>query len=353
MKQSMTLYSVLLALLLSCTACGDNGSASNPPDGDAAKQPRFKTAPVAIEEIFDDITGIGTAHAELEVDVSPEISGRVTGVNCEIGDEVKAGAVLVELESEARSIMVEKKRAQLKKAYARLKKSDRDKVKADTLFTGGIMSDTDYGAAKLDLNVSSADLQLARAELRAAEKDLRDTKIAAPYGGSIALRSVEIGHFVTPGQKLLTLVDLEHITIVINVSELDIAKLAKTSTVQVTVDSLPGTPFTGTVKTIALKAEDSSRSFPVEIAVANSDRRILPGMVARVTIQAALPRKVMTIPHSAVSSMHGETIVRVLRDGEPHMRIVKLGNLRKDRVIVITGLAPEDKLVLPDPAAAL
>lgn len=353
MKQPIRLCGILLALLISSVSCGNNGSASIPQTGDTEKKPLFKTAPVASEELFDDITGMGTAHAQLEVDVSPEISGRVVGVHCEIGDEVQAGAVLVELENEARSIMVEKKRAQLKKAYARLKKSDRDKVKADTLFSGGIMSDTEYGTAKLDLNVSSADLELARAELRAAEKDLRDTKISAPYGGSIALRTVEIGQFVTPGQKLLTLVDLEHITIIINVSELDIAKLAKTSPVKVTIDSLPEIPFTGTVKTVGLKAEDSSRSFPVEIAVANPGKRILPGMVARVHIQSAHPRKVMTIPHSAVTSMHGETVVRVLRDGAPHMRVVKLGNLVENRVVVQSGLAPGDRLVLPDPAASL
>jgi RND family efflux transporter MFP subunit len=244
--------------------------------------------------------------------------------------------------------MIEKKRAQLKKARAQLEKSTRDKTKADTLFSDGVLSDTDHDAAMLGAAVSSADVQLAQAELKAAEKDYRDTRITAPYNGTIALRSIETGHYVTPGQCLLTLIDLSGVTIVINISERDIPKISHASPVLVTIDSLPGKTFTGTVKTIALKAEKTSRSFPVEVWVENPHRQILPGMIARMDIRSARPEPLLTIPQRAVSSMHGETTVRVMLDGAPVMRVVDLGTILDDRVIVRAGLEADDMVVLPD-----
>jgi len=334
-----------LLIMLLCTACGNNAPAEQE---SAPAQREFQTVPVLLEDITLDIRGMGVISARQEVELSAEITGRIIAVRHDIGDDVNAGDVIVKLESEDYQIMVEKKRAQLNKAQAQLNKSTRDKTKADSLFSDGVLSDTDHDDATLGAAVSNADVQLARAELKAAEKDYRDTRITAPYNGTIALRSIELGHYVTPGQCLLTLIDLSGVTIVINVSERDISKISHASPVRVTIDSLPAETFTGTVKTIALKAEESSRSFPVEIWVENSDRRILPGMIARVDIRSARPEPLLTIPQKAVSSMHGETTVRIMLDGSPVMRVVDLGAILDDRVIVKAGLEAGDVLVLPD-----
>ncbi len=336
-------YCFLIMLL--CAACGNSAPAEQT---DAPAQREIQTAPVLLEDITRDIKGMGVVNARQEVELSAEIAGRVIAVRRDIGDDVQAGDVIVALESENHQIMVEKKQAQLKKAQAQLKKSNRDKTKADTLFSDGVLSDTDHDGATLGAAVSSADVQLARAELKAAEKDYRDTRITAPYNSTIALRSVETGHYVTPGQSLLTLVDLSGVTIVINISERDIPKISHDSPVHVSVDSLPGETFTGIVKTIALKTEATSRSFPVEIWVENPDRRILPGMIARVDIRSARPEPLLTIPQGAVASMHGETTVLIMLDGSPVMRVVDLGTTLNDRVIVRAGLAAGDLVVLPD-----
>jgi len=332
-------------LLLLCTACG---SADTAQQETAPAQPKLQTTAVLREDITRDIKGIGVVKARQEAELSAEISGRVIAVRRDIGDDVNADEIIVELESEDYQIAVEKKRAQLNKAQAQLKKSTRDKTKADSLFSDGVLSHTDHDSAALGATVSSADVQLARAELKAAEKDYRDTRVTAPYKGTIALRSIETGHYVTPGQSLLTLVDLSGVTIVINVSERDIPKISLNSPVNVTIDSLPAETFIGTVKTIALKTEQNSRSFPVEIQVENPDRRILPGMIARANIRSAKPEPLLTLPQRALSSTHGETTVLVMLDGTPVMRVVDLGEILGDRVIVRAGLEAGDLIVLPD-----
>jgi len=334
-----------LLILLLCAACGNNAPAKQE---NTPVERKLQTVPVLLEDISQDIKGMGVVNARQEVELSAEIAGRVVAVRQDIGDDVNAGDVIVELESEDYEITVEKKQAQLKKSQAQLKKSNRDKTKADSLFSDGVLSDTDHDDAMLGATVSSADVQLAQAELRAAEKDYRDTRITAPYNGTIALRSIETGHYVTPGQCLLTLVDLSGVTIVINVSERDIPKISHASPVSVTIDSLPGETFPGTVKTIALRTEQNSRSFPVEIWVENQHRRILPGMIARVNIQSARPEPLLTLPQRAVSSTHGETTVLVMLDGTPVMRVIDLGAILDNRVIIRAGLKAGDLVVLPD-----
>ncbi len=334
-----------LLIMLLCASC-DNGASGK--QENVPTLPELKTVAVMLQDITQDIKGIGVVKARQEVELSTEISGRIIAVHRDIGDDVQAGDIIVELESEDHQITVDKKRAQLKKAQAQHKKSNRDKTKAASLFSDGVLSDTDHDDAMLGAAVSGADVQLARAELKAAEKDYRDTKITAPYNGTIALRSIETGHYVTPGQCLLTLVDLSGVTIVINVSERDIPKISHASPVSVSIDSLPGEIFTGTVKTIALKTEQTSRSFPVEVWVDNPDRSILPGMIARLNIRSARPEPLLTLPQRAVSSTHGETTVLVMLDGTPILRVIDLGAILDEHVIVRSGLEAGDLVVLPD-----
>jgi len=338
-------HAALLLMLLACAACGNSA-----PDTQATApvKPDYRTAPVLRENVFEDIQGMGVVHARQEADLSAEISARVVAVHHDIGDAVHAGDVIVELESESRLIDLEKKRAQLKKALAQFKKSQRDRTKADSLFAEGILSDTEHDSTALDAAVANADVQLARAELKAAEKEYRDTKITAPYNGTVALRSVETGHYVTPGQGLLTLVDLSAVKVVINVSERDIPKISPASAASVSIDSLPEETFTGTLQTIARKAEDTSRSFPVEIHVDNPKTRILPGMIARARIRSTRPELQLTIPRDAVASVHGDTTVKVIIDGAPVMRTVDLGTIQDDRVVVRAGLEEGQRVVLPD-----
>jgi RND family efflux transporter MFP subunit len=151
---------------------------------------------------------------------------------------------------------------------------------------------------------------------------------------------------VTPGQNLLTLVDISQVKIVITVSELDISKLSVGSHVEIVIDSLPGTPFTGTVATVGLKADDATRTYPVEIIVANTGEILLPGMISRVTIATREPQEVIMIPKTAVRSEKGQMVAYVIHQGKVEQRRVYLGQEQGELVIVAKGLEAGDMLVL-------
>lgn len=348
MRHDRAAYAAALAgwAVLVLGGCGASGETAQGPDREASSAPAYRTIRVQQEEVVDRISLMGIVRAARDVEVSPEISEKIVRVHCEVGDTVTRGEVLVELDSEERSITLQKKKAVVKKAEATTKKVSRDAKKANALFKDGVISDSEYDGTSLNRVISAADLDLARAEVMAAEKALRDTRIAAPFDGVVAGRDAEAGDLATAGRRLLTLVDISSVKIDVDVSEFDAAKIAPGNAAAVTVDSLPGKTFAGTVATVGLKADDATRTYPVEIAVANPQRAILPGMVARAVITSSVPRNVVAIPADAVKTAGTRSMVQVVTENGLSRKMIEIEKTAGGTVIVRSGLEPGDVLAV-------
>ena len=348
----VVLSSLLLLIAISSTfwGCGGDDPAESSGSKGVTTTPEsissYTTQEVSVHQLADSVRAIGTVQACQEVEISSEISGRIKKILFTVGDHVKRGDLLVVIDDETRQIALTQKKALLKKAEATRKKAVKDAQKGGSLFKQGVISDSESDDIELGKEIAGADLDLARADVMKAEKELRDTKIVAPFDGTVALEDVEIGKMVTPGQDLLTLVDISQVKIVITVSELDITKLSVGSHVEIVIDSLPGTPFTGRVSTVGLKADDATRTYPVEIIVANTGEMLLPGMISRVTIATREPKEVIMIPRTAVRSEKGQMVTYVLHQGKVEQRRVYLGQEQGEQVIVEKGLEAGDMLVV-------
>ncbi len=318
--------------------------------------PNYETKKIVPQRITDEVRAIGTVQAYQEVQISPEISGKIKKILLTVGDHVKRGDFLVEIDDETRQIALTQKKALLKKAEATRKKALKDAQKGGSLFKQGVISDSESDDIKLDKQIADADLDLARADVMKAEKELRDTKIMAPFDGKVALEEVEIGKMVTPGQNLLTLVDLTRVKILVTISELDIAKISVGSEVEVVIDSFPERHFSGRVETVGLKADDATRTFPVEIVVLNEEENLLSGMVARVTITSKEPKEVIIIPKRVVRTEKGTMVAYVMNQGKVEQRRLYLGKEIGEQVIVEKGLVKGDTLIVSgkiDPGSSL
>jgi RND family efflux transporter MFP subunit len=345
--------SCLLCLSVVCftfLGCGEGKPEENSTLSSITKveesTPNYETKKIVPQRITDEVRAIGTVQAYQEVQISPEISGKIKKILLTVGDHVKQGDLLVEIDDERQQIALTQKKALLKKAAATRKKALKDAQKGGSLFKQGVISDSESDDIELGKQIADADLDLARADVMKAEKELRDTKIVAPFDGTVALEDVEIGKMVTPGQNLLTLVDISQVKIVVTVSELDITKLSVGSRVEIVIDSLPGKPFTGTVATVGLKADDATRTYPVEIIVANEGSMLLPGMISRVTMATKEPKEVIMIPKSAARSVKGQMVTYVMHQGKVEQRRVYLGQEQGEQVIVKKGLEAGDILVV-------
>jgi RND family efflux transporter MFP subunit len=346
-----TMLLVLTCLFILCgTGCSGNGedqssAAQKQPITESAK-PKQSTIKVSFSEIPDNVRAVGMLQAYREVEISSEISGKIKKIHCAIGDKVSKDEVLAEIDSEYREISLQKKRALLRKAKAAKAKTQKDSKKSNRLLKEGVISDSDSDNTILEQELANAELSLAHSEVKAAEKELRDTKIKAPFNGKIALKNVEIGKLVTPGQSIFTLVDIHKIKIVAHVSELDIAKISINNTAEIVLDSLGGDKFNGHVATIGLKADDSTRCFPVEILVDNPDEKLLPGMVATVSVLSEKPKKLILIPLNAVHSLNNIKVVYIMKDNKITQKRIQTSSNINDHVIVEKGLAEGDMLIV-------
>jgi RND family efflux transporter MFP subunit len=355
MKKTFGLLNILFlfyvtavsGLILGCGKGEAEKTMGSPDPIKAEKQkPDYKTIKIGLQSITDEVRAVGTVLAYQEVQISSEISGRIRKIHFDVGDSIKESDLLAEIDEESRLISVQKKRALLKRAEVAGKKSFKDAQKGSKLFKEGVISDSESDDFLLDRQIADAELDLARAELLAAEKELRDTKIRAPFDGKIALKNVELGKLVTPGQSFFTLVDIKRVKIIINISELDIAKISAGSPAEVVLDSLSGETFSGKVETVGLKADDSTRTFPVEIVVLNDKEKLLPGMVARVTVKSKAPRKAIVIPRAALRTVKGTRVAYVMSNGQIEQRRVYLGTETEERVVVEKGLAEGEQLIV-------
>jgi RND family efflux transporter MFP subunit len=337
-------------LFLSGIGCSDNNADNSKA---SQKQSLTETAKskqsiikVVFKEIPDEVRAVGMLQAYQEVEISSEISGKIKKIHCDVGDKVLQDEVLAETDDEFREISLQIKRSLLRKAEASKEKAQKDSKKSSRLLKEGVISDSDSDDTILGQKFANAELSLAHSEVKAAEKELRDTKIKAPFNGKIALKNIEIGKLVTPGQSIFTLVDIHKIKIVVHVSELDIAKISINNTAEIVLDSLGGDKFNGHVATIGLKADDSTRSFPVEILVDNPDEKLLPGMVAIVSVLSEKPKKLILIPPNAVHSLNNIKVVYIMKDNKVTQKRIQTSSNINDHVIVEKGLAEGDMLIV-------
>ncbi len=352
-----SLYTAVIFMLSCLLFLSGIGCSDNTADNSKAlqKQALTETAKskqsiikIVFKEIPDEVRVVGMLQAYQEVEISSEISGKIKKIHCDVGDKVLQGEVLAETDDESREISLQIKRSLLRKAEASKAKAQKDSKKSTRLFKEGVISDSDSDNTLLEQQFADAELSLARSEVRAAEKELRDTKIKAPFNGKIALKNVELGKLVTPGQNIFTLVDIRKIKIVVHVSELDIAKIEINNTATIVLESLGGEIFQGRVTTIGLKADESTRSFPVEIIVDNLQEKLLPGMVAAVSVLSEKPKKLILIPPNAVHSLNNMKVVYIMKDNKVTKRTVQASGIVNGLLAVEKGLAEGDMLIISE-----
>jgi RND family efflux transporter MFP subunit len=270
------------------------------------------------------------------VDVAFQVPGRVATAGPDEGQPVRAGDALATLDPTEYRLAVEQATAQADRAAG-----DRDRNRP--LLTAGSIS-----AADMDHLESGARQSAAASDL--AKKRLADTRLTAPISGIIARRAVEVGATVAPGQPVYTIVALDPVRVRVGVPEGDVGRVTEGAAATVRIPALD-TSFAGRVSLIGVAADPVTRSYTVEISVANPARRLRAGMVAEATITTKATTPAILVPAAAVlhdGAVSGATIVYVLdRDAtRAHARRVTTGAARGDSLEITSGLAVNDRVVV-------
>jgi membrane fusion protein (multidrug efflux system) len=274
------------------------------------------------------LNATGTLTAVRGVEVAPEINGIVQEVGLESGATVEQGEMLVRMrapELKAGLRQLKARREEAKSAYER----------AQRLYDQG-----NAPKARLDetrARYRSLDAQIAEQRARIQKKTVR-----APFGGQLGISEVDRGQYLTPGQPLVTLQDLTPMHVDFSVPEQHLPDIKPGQQVTVRVDAYPERTFEGEVTAIDPEVRVETRNVPIQATLENPERRLRPGMFARVKLDTGTPRQLVTLPQTAiVTNPYGSSVYVVKRkDGRKlvHQQMVETGSQRGTQVAVTKGL---------------
>lgn len=300
---------------------------------------------VAVEEAREEVweprlPAIGTFRATQGVDVAPQIGGIVREIGFESGQNVKKGALLAQIDDSV-------EQADLKANAAALRNAELALDRQRQLVGGGATT-----KANLDAALSARDSAAAAVERTRAL--ISQKRLTAPFDGRLGLRRVDVGQYLSPGAAIVSLQQLDPILIDFPLPERQLGAIKEGQPIEVTVDAYPGVVFKGRIASIDARVSAETRNVLVRSEIDNKELRLRPGMFGNVSVIAGEPRKVVTVPRTAVSfSLYGDAVFAVKpgKDGAAdtgvvERRFVRSGDTRGDRVAIAEGVAPGDRLVI-------
>jgi len=286
------------------------------------------------------LTAVGELAAVHQVNVTSDVSGRITEIHFTAGSSVKSGTLLVQLFDAPEQGDLANFKAQATVAQLSL---DRAKQLAARQF--GPQATVDTAQAAYD----QAQAGIAKTQALISQKLVR-----APFDGELGVRKVEVGQYLTAGSQIVSLTDLSMLYANFTVTEKDSAALKVGQTVRIKVDAYPGRDFDGKITTIEPQVATDTRNIRVQATIANPDHILKPGMFATTTV--VLPEKppVITVPETAVDyTLYGDSVYLITEkkedDGKTSLTAVRTfvqtGNRIGGRSEIRKGLKPGDRVV--------
>ena len=309
------------AAVVVAAGCGNNGNKE-------AQTVAVETAPsVAVEQVFvkdvpQEATYTSTVQAYVKNNIVPQTAGRITKINVEVGDRVKKGQVLAEID-----------KVQLQQAQLQLHNAEVELGRLRALYEAGGLSKSDLDAIELQYNVTKTQVQNL----------IENTTLLSPIDGIITARNYDAGDMYSMSAPIFTVEQIKPVKLLVGVSESDYSKVKKGDRVTVKADAFPDLTFEGKIERIYPTIDPATRTFTVEVVVANNYSTLRPGMFSRVTVNFGTNKNVV-IPDVAVVKQQGsgERFVYVLNeDGTVSYVKVELGRRMGTEYEVLSGL--EDK----------
>jgi len=285
------------------------------------------------------LTAVGGLAAVHQVNVTSDVSGRITDIKFQPGSHVEAGAPLLQLFDAPEQGDLASFKAQAVGAQAAL---ERAKQLASRQF--GPQSTVDATQATYDQAMAG----IAKTQALISQKLVR-----APFEGELGVRMVEVGQYISAGTTIVSLTALDELYANFTVTEKDSGHLKVGQTVRIKVDAYPGREFEGKITTIEPQIMADTRNIRVQATIANPDHILKPGMFATTTV--VLPDKppVVTVPETAVDyTLYGDSVYLITEkeaDGKTALTAVRTfvqaGNRVEGRAEILKGLKPGDRVV--------
>jgi len=285
----------------------------------------------------------GVVRAKRAAKLSFTGPGRVHKRWVEVGDRVKAGAVIAALDRRGASNRVARAKAGVRQAREQLAQGQRDHTRADQLVAERAASQAELESATHVVSLYSVSRDAAQVELDEAQRMHRDGVIRSPFTGTIVRVDAEPGEFVGAGQSVVHLHG-DALEVEVQVPETVLADIEVGDTASLTLPLQKGQRIAGRIESIGHGGEGAGRLFPVVVSLP-TDAELIPGMTADFVLSRQDHSGVIVPVSSVVDSGGGETSVFVVEDGVAQRRPVEVAQLVGVHALVTRGLAAGEDVV--------
>ena len=319
-----TLFRTLSVLLLSGVVFSCKSG-----EGEVAAEaqviPQVRTQQVFEREVEQIETFTATVEAEVKNNISPMMSLRIKQVFVEVGDNVKKGQILARLDA-----------TNLEQARLKMVNDSIEFARIDQLYQVGGISKSNWDAMKMAANVSRSSY----------ENLLENTILRSPVNGIVTARNYDAGDMYAMAAPVYVVEQITPVKLKVNVSESLFTQIKKGMEVDVKLDVYGDELFKGKVSLVYPTIDAATRTFPVEITIANANQRVRPGMFARVTFSYGTANHVV-VPDKAVVKQtgSGDRYVYVYNNGTIEFKKVELGRRLGTEYELIDGVASGDNVV--------
>lgn len=287
--------------------------------------------------LVDETQAVGSLRSRQGVMLRPEVGGRVKQILFSDGQRVRKGQLMVQFEDQLQQAQVAQARAELSIAEANHKRNQE-------LVAQNFIS-------QRSLDESAAALEVSRAKLSLAQATLQRLQVLAPFDGITGLKQINVGDYLKDGADMVNVEDIDAVLLDFRLPERFQAKIRAGQKAQLTVDALPGRPFTAIVQAVDPLIEANGRSVGVRGCIDNRQQQLRPGMFARVNAVFGSRDNALVIPEEAIIPQGGRTfVVKVVPGDKPENLVservaVKVGLRQPGKVEIVEGLSAGDTVV--------
>lgn len=320
----VALVAVLAGTLFDAPAEASAEAAAPPPT-------RVEAAPVIQSSLTKSMRVVGNVESGEAVDLRSEVTGRIQRLGFKDGQFVKAGDLLVKLDSEVQD-------AELARARANLGLSQNNVARYGTLVQKGVVS-------KVKLEEAQAEYNLARANVQLAEANLAKTEIRAPFDSKVGIRRVSPGGYVSPGDSLVNVDKTGEVKVLFTLPEKFLHDLKQGTEIDLSVDGLPDQVVKAKVVAIESRVAADSRSIRVQAVAPNTDGKLYAGQFVTVNVPIRHLEEALLVPDQALVPQGGDVFVFRVENNVAKRTAVKTGLRAESKAEILAGLKAGDVVV--------
>ena len=387
------LAAVIVAAAISMACNRSNGAPNTNASAATPAAINVSTTAAVLRQLPRYFEATGSLAANQQTDVMPETSGKVAAVGVDLGSQVHRGQMIVKIDDADLRIRVDQAQAQLDQAKATLRQNEakiglrpgqkfnpesvpevaqaraaldlaeKNLSRYEKLIESGDISRAQYDQQKSQRDqlreayevaihqaqqnyaaVANAQgvVDAANTQLALAKRNANYSVVNAPIAGYVSERTADVGEYVSPQQKVATIVNLNPLRVRIDIPEQAIPRVHVGESVSVTVAAYTDRSFAGHVARISPSVTASSRTLTIEAEVENASGELKPGQFATVRILLPQSEPAVLVPQRALREISGATYVFVIKNGRAEQRLVQTGQKEGDLIELKSGIAADE-----------